>query len=194
METPPPEDLAGGLQEIKSVLASFEERLNTHKSFRVQKKRSSRHRRHLVIEDSETESEEEGPMVSFTHARGTRPFLSFHERFRAVDVKYFKQIFYGVFRPEHITKLAHSYVHRSANEDIQEASGMVHLIRCFEVYGAAICHFAHPSVALRLQEALCDYRIRLAELSMLYRFDTVREYNYAFIAARILHGQDDPDA
>ena len=71
---------------------------------------------------------------------------------------------------------------------------MVHLLRCFEVYGQAICHFAHPGMALRLQEALCDYRIRLAELSMVYRFDTVREYSYAFMSDRILNGQDDPPA
>ena len=91
-------------------------------------------------------------------------------------------------------KLAYSYVHRSANEDIQEVSRIIYLIRCFEVYGAAIYYFAYPSVALRLQEALCNYQIRLAELLILYRFDTVREYNYAFMATRILYGQDNPDA
>ena len=193
METPPPEDLASDLRQMKAFMANLEERLNHATPRKVHKKQSSRRHR-LAIEDSETESDEEAPMVSFTHAAGTRPFLSIHERFRAVDVKYFKQIFYGTFRPEHITKLAHSYVHRSAGEDIQEASGMVHLLRCFEVYGAAICHFAHPGIAFRLQEALCEYRIRLAELSTLYRFDTVREYHYAFMAARMLHGQDDPQA
>ena len=115
-----------------------------------------------------------------------------HEHFRAVDIKYYKQIFYGTFRPEHLTKLAYSYVHRSASDDIQEENGMVHLMRCFEVYGQVICHFAHPRMALRLYEAWCNYRIRLAELSVLYKFDTVREYNYAFMTARMLNGQDDP--
>lgn len=65
-------------------------------------------------------------------------------------------------------------------------------MRCFEVYGQAICHFSAPTVALNLQEALSDYRVKLSELSMHYTFESVKDYHLAFVALRVLMGQDDP--
>lgn len=107
-----------------------------------------------------------------------RPFLSLHERFRAVNIKYFKQIFFGTFKSHHRTKLSHCYTTRAVNEDPHEVSGMVHLLRCLEVYSQAISFFAHPAVESSLHRALPDYRIR--------------DYNHSFLTARILTGQDNP--
>ena len=116
-----------------------------------------------------------------------RPFL-----FRAVNIKYFKQILFGTFKSHHLTKLSHGYTTRAANEDPHEASGMVHLLRCLEVYSQAIAFFAHPAVESSLHRTLSDYRIRLSELSVNYTFSSIREHNHAFLTARILTGQDHP--
>lgn len=112
-----------------------------------------------------------------------RPFLSLHERFRAVNIKYFKQIFFGTFKSHHLTKLSHCYTTRAVNEDPHEVSGMVHLLRCLEVYSQAISS---------LHRALSDHRIRLSELAVNYTFSSIRDYNHAFLTARILTGQDNP--
>ena len=74
-------------------------------------------------------------MVSFRHAEGKKPFLSLYERYRAVNIKYFKQIFFGTFKTEYLTKLAHNCTNRTDSDIIQETNGLVHLLQCFEVYG-----------------------------------------------------------
>ena len=72
---------------------------------------------------------------------------------------------------------------------------MVQLLRCFEVYAHTICFFAaRPHAALQLHEALIRYRIRLMDFSLIYDFDSIRTYHYAFMAKRILSGQDNPVA
>lgn len=88
-------------------------------------------------------------------------YIKLHERFRAVNVKYFKHIYNGTFPLKHLIKLAHSYTDGTLNkadektEDAQEVSGLIQLKRCFHVYGFAICYFATwPHVALQLHEAL----------------------------------------
>ena len=133
-------------------------------------------------------------MVSFLHAEGEQPFRTLHHRYRSVEIKYFKQIFFGTFRPINLLKLTRSVFNRSSDDGTHEATGMVQLLQGFEVYSQAVCHYAHPTIALRLQMALSDYRVRLAELSNTYKFDSIREYNSAFMMTRILHGQDDPKA
>ena len=76
-----------------------------------------------------------------------------------------------------------------------ESSNMVQLLRCFEVYGHAICFFAaKPHVALQLHDALVRYRVRLMDFSLTYNFASIRTYHYAFMAKRILSRQDDPIA
>ena len=186
-ETPPSR---GEVQELRERLEDALELLRRRRS------RTPSRRRHRYEEGSGSE-EVDRPRVSFlhSHSEGKRPFIKIHQRYRAVDVRYFKQIYDGTFRPEHLTKLASSYTNRlDKDDDVQEAVGLNQLLRCFEVYGQAICHFCPPTVAIRLQEALSDYRVRLSDLSVHYRFDSIREYHYAFMGARILCGQDDPIA
>ena len=57
-----------------------------------------------------------------------------------------------------------------------------------------MCHYARPTVALKLQEALSEVRVRVSDLSVMYKYESVREYIYSFMAARILSGQDNPAA
>ena len=169
------------------------------------KSRSHHRRRHYSTDYSSagtgTDSEEDNePRVFFLDQQGNKPFLKFHERYRAVNIKYSKQIFFETFQRKHLIKLAHSYAdgvlkgkEKKKNEEIQEATGLNQLLRCFDVYCQAICHFAaRPHVALKLHKALIDYRIRVSDFSVHYRFDSIRAYFYAFMAARMINGQDDP--
>ena len=158
------------IRDLRQELASMRDSLATANSRgRVSKSHSRRRRHRHYISDSSSDSEEgDWPRVSFVHANGTKPFLSLHKRFHAVNIKYFKQIFFGTFKSDHLTKLSHGYTTRAVNEDPQEASGMVHLLRCLEVYSQAIAFFAHPAVESSLHRALSDYRIHLSELSVNY--------------------------
>ena len=45
-----------------------------------------------------------------------------------------------------------------------------------------------------LQQSLSQYRVRLIEMSVIYKFDSIRVYNATFIRTRILLGQDDQEA
>ena len=75
------------------------------RSHRVRKSRSRRHHRHQSYNsETETDKEEgEGPRVSFVHTVGIQPFLNLHNRYRTVEIKYFKQIFFGTFRAKDLT-------------------------------------------------------------------------------------------
>ena len=52
----------------------------------------------------------------------------------------------------------------------------------------AVIFYARESVRLELTWALEEYRYRLADYLYSYKFDSLREYNYAFMTARILEG------
>ena len=154
--------------------------------------------------ESETESEsEEEPRNSFKHyKKGRKPFLTLHEHYPAVDVKYFKQIYFNDFKPRNLMRLAHNSLvwgttakeKKGKNELTVDPTDMIELLRPFEVYAHAICFFAaRPYVALELHEALMNYRIRLMEFSAIYTFKSVRTYQYAFMGDRVLKGQDDPE-
>lgn len=169
-----------------------------HKSHSHKRGHRHRHSSESYLSDSEIG---DGPRVSFLHDQGSKPFLKLHERYRAVNIKFFKRIYYGTFQPEHLTKLAHTFTNRSIDsrsktkdEDVPEAIDLNQLIRCFCVYTAAVCHFAHSNVAVKLFQAFLDFRIKLSDWSIIYTFDTIREYLYAFMSARIAQGQDDPTA
>ena len=91
-------------------------------TYRVRKshsrRRHRRSRRHLS--ESSTDSEEEDrPMASFLHhqEQGTRPFFDLAARFPTVPMKYFKQIFYGTFLPENLTKLGQGIADRTTSEE-----------------------------------------------------------------------------
>ena len=184
-ETPPPSNQA--------YLAAENTRL----------RKELRHRYRSRKDDSGDESSDseagEGPRVSFLHHdAGKRPFLSLHEHYPAVNIKYFKQIYWGTFHPSKSMKLAHDALTWSSTPKAKkdnEPESMVQLLRCFEVYGHAICFFAsRPEVALELHEALVRYRVRLMEFSLYFSFDSIRTYHYSFMAKRILSRQDDPVA
>lgn len=166
------------------------------KSSRVTKKTkpSHRRRRHRHRYSSDSDSEDASRVSFLHHEDDTKLFLTLHESYRAVSIKYFKQIFFGTFRPIDSLKLSATYINRPSDNDESEASDLSQLLRSFEVYGQAICHYAQSNVAVALQKALSDYRIRLYELSVYYSFEYIREYHYSFMAARILNGQDDPVA
>ena len=134
-------------------------------------------------------------MVSFLHhEEGTRPFLILAARFPTVQMKYFKQIFYGTFQPENLTKLGQGMADRAAAEAPQEAKGMAHMLLCLEIYGQIVLHFSSPAMLAPLQESLSRYRVRLIEMSVIYKFDSIKAYNATFMRTRILCGQDDPRA
>ena len=59
---------------------------------------------------------------------------------------------------------------------------------------SSVCHYAHPTVSLKLQEALSEFRFCVSDLLVTYKYKSIREYVYSFMAARILSGQDDPTA
>ena len=64
------------------------------------------------------------------------------------------------------------------------------MLQCFGVYATTVIHYVRESVRLELTLALEEYRYRLAKYSYSYKFDSLREYNYAFLNARILEGQE----
>ena len=48
--------------------------------------------------------------VSFLHEEDNKLFLKLYKRFRVVDIKYFKQIFYKTFKLKNLIKLVHDYI------------------------------------------------------------------------------------
>ena len=154
----------------------------------------SRHRaRYSPASKSSSEDREDGDTnrVSFTHLEGTRPFITLQSRYRSVDIKYFKQILHGNFRAEDLTKLGRGLTNRGTSDGPQDPKGVTQLLQCFGVYAVAVIYYSRSSARLELAMALEEYRYRLAEYSYAYKFDSLREYNYAFMTARILEGQDD---
>ena len=81
---------------------------------------------------------------------------------------------------------------RAAQEAPQEAKGMSHLLLCMEIYGQIVLHFSAKSLLDPLQQSFSQYRVRLLEMSVIYKFDSIRAYNATFMRTRILLGQDDP--
>ena len=124
------------------------------------------------------------------HTYDTKPFLTLHGSYRAVNIKYLKQIFFGTFRSVDSLKLPKTYLNCTNDIDDHEASDLSQLLRCFEVYGQAICYYAQSKIALQLQIALSNYRTRQYELSVYYSFEPIREYHCSFMTERILNGQD----
>ena len=121
-----------------------------------------------------------------------RPFITLHSHYRAVDIKFFKQILHGTFMPANLTKLGHGVTDWRNSDAPQELKGVTQMLQCFGVYAMAVIFYAEESARLDLTLALEEYRYRLANYSYAYKFDSLREYNYAFMNARRLEGQDDP--
>ncbi|KAF6238686.1 hypothetical protein HO173_003192 [Letharia columbiana] len=139
---------------------------------------------------SETEAV---PRRSFLH-QGNDPMIApLLLRFKAVDLKYIKQIYHGTFDVKHLNKLSHSFINRLAGGD-EETKGLKELLRCFEVYSQIICFFTHKTVALPLQKALSDYRYYISDLSTTYTFQSVRHFHEIFVYGRIQLCQNDAHA
>ena len=68
---------------------------------------------------------------------------------------------------------------------------MLYLLLCLEVYSQILLHFSAKAVLDSLQQSLSQYRVRLLEILVIYKFDFIRIYNAAFIRVRILLSQDD---
>ena len=196
-KTPPSSSQA----ELEAENAQLRKKLRQHH-------RRSRQRRSRddSEDDSFGSSDEEGNRkVSFVHQQhhhtGNKPFLALHDIYPSVNIKYFKQIYWGTFKPSQSMRLVPDEItwnsttkgKKDKDEKEPEAANMVQLLHCFDVYSLALCKFAaRPHVALDLHEALLQYRGRLTEFSLTYQFDSVRVYHYAFMTKRIFRGQDDP--
>ena len=81
---------------------------------------------------------------------------------------------------------------RDTIEAPQDVKGMAHMLLCMEIYGQIVLHFFNSAILGLLQEALLKYRVRLIEMSVIYKFDSIKTYNAIFMRTRILLGQDDP--
>ena len=133
--------------------------------------------------------------TSFTHLQGIEPppidILTI--RFPAVNPKHIRQIYHCSFKAEDLPKLNDNIVAQMAmsKDDTVELKDIINLLSCFEVYAQIVCFFAHPAVALPLQEAFASYRSRLLYLSVIYTWKSLRAFHLAFVYTRIARGQDD---
>ena len=94
--------------------------------------------------------------------------------------------------PGNLTRLGRGVNDRDTSDGSHEPKGATQLLQCFRVYVMAVVYYARESVKFELTWALEDYRFRLAQYSYAYKFDSVRDYNHAFMNARRHEGQDDP--
>ena len=92
--------------QIAQLRRQIHEPRRSRKSESRSRSRSYRDR----YESSSDSEEEQGERVSFVHNEDNKPFLKLHERYRAVSIKYFKQIFSGIFLSKNLSILASSCV------------------------------------------------------------------------------------
>ena len=117
------------------------------------------------------------------------PLLRSH--FPNIDPLYFTKIFRGTVGA---TGLIWLDVDRQDASPL-DFSDLAHLLYCFEIYGQIICLMASPQGIereLELQCALAEYRIRLLKMSKWATFESIKEWNNAFVEARFQEGQDMP--
>ena len=134
-EAPPPSHRTSLNQQIAALVKNYEantprsksppasHRAKSHrrshhrsKSHHESRHRSKfHHRRHDSFlefsrsssSDSKTEDE---LRVSFLYKEDNKLFLKLYKRFRTVNIKYFKQIFYEIFKLKNLIKLVHDYI------------------------------------------------------------------------------------
>ena len=122
--------------------------------------------------------------------KGINHSFSFEDATVPSISEYFEQIFLQTFQPEQLTKRTYIYANRNVNkdktkaDDVSKITGLNQLLRRFEVWGHTICRCTQPAVTYSLQKALPDHRIRLSNWSVIYTFESMRTYQYSFIAAR----------
>ncbi|KAF6232539.1 hypothetical protein HO173_009207 [Letharia columbiana] len=140
IEETPPSTVKVDLQELIAQLSKVQEERNhrhrhegrVYKSrrhhHRHQHRQSHRHRHSNTSDSNSSDSEsdwEERRGVPFRHAEDKKPFLSIAETFRSVDVKYFKQIFFGTFKTKNFAKLAH--MHTTPAKEDKDVNGHNHM-------------------------------------------------------------------
>ena len=105
MDSPSPVDaLEDEVYHLKNRIKRMKRRADKDRS------RNRRHRHHSS-DNSGSDTEDDGRQkVSFIYNEGNKPFLTLAERYRAVDIKYFKQIFYGTFNPRNLPELARDHI------------------------------------------------------------------------------------
>ena len=109
-------------------LAKLESGQNAHlKDHRVVKSVQRRQHRYRFHSSGSSSNSEKGdrPRVSFMHAKDTQPFFRIHERYGSVDIKYFKQIFFGTFRSKDLIKLGERYTNSTIGQASPQPSGML---------------------------------------------------------------------
>lgn len=194
--SPPPIAAPIDLQGLITQLSDLQAQKDRHqrREGRVHKSRDRHHRRHhrhrsdsSDTSDSESD-EEERRGVPFQYSEGKKPFRNMAEMFRSVEVKYFKQIFFGTFRTKNFPKLARLHTNHAADE--KDIASHNHLMHCFTVYAVAVVRFAAIGLKEALSEALQLYTIRILQLPIHFRFDSIRDYHLSFVTARIQGGQD----
>ena len=166
-----------GQEDLEAENARLRRQLRHHRH-RSHHSRQRRSGRDESEDESSTSEVGHSRRVSFLHHyAGNKPFLKLHEHYPTINIKYFKQIYWGTFQPSNSMRLGYNTLTWSPTpkgkkdkDDITpESSNMVQLLRCFEVYAHAICFFAsRPHVALQLHEALVRYRIRLLGFSLIF--------------------------
>ena len=115
-------------QQIAALIKNYETNTASHRfkshrrsHYRFKSHHKSRHRfksyyrrYDLFLEfsrffslDSKIENESR---ISFLHKEDNKLFLKLYKRFRIVNIKYFKQIFYEIFKFKNLIKLVHDYI------------------------------------------------------------------------------------
>ena len=112
-----------------------------------------RYRYHSSSPDSDLKNNKR-KKISFVYDQDNKLFLNLAERYRTVDIKYFKQIFFGTFHPQSLPELTRDYtdfteVKGKKNDESHDINSLNRFMRCFDVYYQVICYFVfRPNVVL----------------------------------------------
>ena len=144
------------------------------------------------------------------HAEGASPmFHSLIARFPMVDTEHFKNIRDNKFKVENIIKLSTEYEsvqpknkylrigsteveYREEDALASDARGITHLLRAFLIYCQIVIHIAHAGTQMELQAAMHVYIDQLLGWSLLYTFESIRQFHFGFHKSRLVEGVDDP--
>ncbi len=153
---------------------------------------SSLHSSSVIPPSTIDTSAPEDSRASFRSTSLSAILPAIQDRFPSIDPLYLTKTFRGTIGP---TGLIWFDIGRQDTSPL-DFSDFQHLLYCFEIYGQIVCMLAGPQgvdAQLELQSALADYRIRLLKMSKWATFESVKEWNGAFLERRFQMGQDDPE-
>ena len=133
---------------------------------------------------------------AFKHGVTDPDYLSIERRFPTVPERLFKDVFYSKLDMRNIVRFHSSSaaltatVNKDRDEKFEPARDIVALLMCLEVYCTVVAEFAHPDTRHELTLAMSQYRIRLAKLSFIKTFASIRLFHEEFVARIIRSGQD----